>query len=194
VRPVVLRRGLEVSNPLEVASEFLERYARYEGYRDARPMSFDEDDLRLANRGGARISAAEISEILARRPRIERSLRSIPAEASLTDATIPWTSLSRLYDAFADIRGVGLSKMTKTLHKKRPGLIPMLDSVVQAYLPSGESGATFGERAILLTRAYKEDLDRNRAVLRELERSLAARGQMATEVRLLDLMIWSVLS
>ena len=41
---------------------------------------FDESDLRHANRGGARISAAQIAAILDRRRRIERALRSIAPE------------------------------------------------------------------------------------------------------------------
>src|SRR5205823_1655471 len=86
--------------------------------------------------GGARISAAEIAAILERRGGIERALRSIDPDASLagTVQSIPWGPLMRLFDAFADIRGVGFSKMTKALHPKRPVLIPLLDSVVQAYL------------------------------------------------------------
>ena len=44
--------------------------------------------------------------------------------------------------------------MTKALHPKRPALIPMLDSVVQAYLTRDDSAAgssgTFGERATAL--------------------------------------------
>jgi len=40
----------------------------------------------------------------------------------LADATssIPWIALTRLFEAFDDIRGVGFSKMTKALHRKRP--------------------------------------------------------------------------
>ena len=49
-------------------------------------MSFDESDLRHANRGGARISAAEIAAILERQGEIERALRRIGADASLADA------------------------------------------------------------------------------------------------------------
>jgi Family of unknown function (DUF6308) len=68
-----------------------------------------------------------------------------------------------LFDTFADIRGVGFSKMTKALHRKRPALIPMLDSVVQTYLttedPGTRSQGSFGERATALVRSYKRDLD-----------------------------------
>jgi uncharacterized protein DUF6308 len=116
----------------------------------------------------------------------------------LADATssIPWIPLTRLFDAFADIRGVGFSKMTKALHRKRPALIPMLDGVIQAYLASGDPGTpssgSFGERATALVRSYKRDLDRTgRSCSSSSESSRAARTG-SPEVRILDLLIWSV--
>jgi hypothetical protein len=99
------------------------------------------------------------------------STGSITTDASLADSTsaIPWIPLTRLFDAFAGIRGVGFSKMTKALHRKRPALIPILDSVVRAYLTSDDPGTrsswSLGERATELVRSYKRDLDRNRSVL-----------------------------
>ena len=61
--------------------------------------------------------------------------------------------------------------MTKALHPKRPALIPMLDSVVQAYLQDDDLGAqaSFGERALALVRGYKRDLDRNSAAVRAVQ-------------------------
>jgi hypothetical protein len=108
--------------------------------------------------------------------------------------SIPWSALTGLFEAFSDIRGIGLSKVTKTLHPKRPALIPMLDSVVQAYLDAADLGGSdsFGERATALVRSYKGDLDRNRGTLRGLQRTLAGRGFELTEVRILDILIWSV--
>lgn len=193
---IVLRNGVEVANPLEPALAFLEAYSSYDVATASGPASFGESDLRLANRGGARISAAEIAAILERRGEIERALRRIPPDATLAApaGSIPWRELTRLFDTFAGIRGVGFSKMTKALHRKRPALIPMLDSVVQAYLatddPEGPSGS-FGERATELVRGYKRDLDRNRAALRGLQRELARHGYRLTPVRILDLLIWS---
>ena len=195
---IILRGGVELENPLELALEFLAAYSSYEAYDSSGPASFDEGDLRLANRGGARISAAEIAAILERRGEIERALRKIHPDASLTDAasSIPWIPLTRLFDAFADIRGIGFSKMTKALHRKRPALIPMLDSVVQAYLtrddPGMRSPGSFGERATALVRGYKRDLDRNRSALHEIQQELANRTYRLSEVRILDLLIWSV--
>jgi hypothetical protein len=195
---ITLRGGVELENPLELALAFLEAYSGYEGDDASGPLSFDESDLRLANRGGARISAAEIGAILERRRKIERALRGIQPDASLADATgaIPWIPLTRVFDAFADIRGVGFSKMTKALHRKRPALIPMLDSVVESYLtkddPETRVEGSFGVRAVALVRSYKRDLDRNRSALQEIQQELASRGYRLTEVRILDLLIWSV--
>jgi hypothetical protein len=84
--------------------------------------------------------------------------------------------------------------MTKALHRKRPALIPMLDSVVQRYLEDDDLGADapFGERAVGLVRGYKRDLHRNRAAMRAIREELAKRSYWFTEVRILDLLIWSV--
>jgi hypothetical protein len=83
--------------------------------------------------------------------------------------------------------------MTKALHPKRPALIPILDSVVQRYLVDDDvgAGAPFGERAVALVRGYKRDVDGNRSALRAVRHELARRGHALTEVRILDLLIWS---
>ncbi len=67
-RPVVLRHGAEVDDPLTVVLGFLESPGRFDVSDPARPASFGELDLRLADRAGARISAAQIAAILQRRP------------------------------------------------------------------------------------------------------------------------------
>jgi hypothetical protein len=72
----------------------------------------------------------------------------------------------------------------------------MLDSVVQAYLTSDDSerpsAGSFAEPAIALVRSYKRDLDSNRPALLEIQQELATRRFRLTEVRILDLLIWSV--
>jgi hypothetical protein len=106
---------------------------------------------------------------------------------------VPWLPLRELFDAFAGIRGVGFAKMTKALHPKRPALIPLLDSVVRQYLDDADLGAEapFGERALGLVRAYKNDLDRNQPAVRAIRQELARQNYGLTEVRILDLLIWS---
>jgi Family of unknown function (DUF6308) len=179
-----------------MALGFVTAYSSYEFPALSGPMAFDESDLRAANRGGARISAAEMAAILERREEIDSALRGLDPAASLEGATasVPWEPLKRLFDCFAEIRGVGYSKLTKTLHRKRPALIPILDSVVRAYLTQDEPSlpTPFGEYATALVRLTKEDLDLNSRALGELQRELASRGHRLTKVRILDILIWSV--
>jgi len=186
---------VEIEDPFSVVLDLIEAW-RLDSSEVWGPESFGEPDLRLANRDGARISAAEIAAILERRGAIEEALRAIAPRASLAGGagSVPWLPMRQLFDAFSAIRGVGFSKMTKTLHRKRPALIPMLDSVVQQYLADEDPGAQapFGQRALALVRGYKGDLDRNRVSLRALQQELASRGHGLTEVRILDLLIWSV--
>jgi len=191
---VLLRDGGAIENPLELALDFLQRYGR-DSADPTEPAVFGEPNLRLANRGGARISATQIDAILRRRQTIERALRAIEANASLAGPAkdVPWLPLQQLFEAFAGIHGVGFSKMTKALHPKRPALIPMLDSIVQAYLRDDDFGpkAPFAERGLALVRGYKRDLDRNRSALRVAQRELARRDYNVSAVRLLDILIVS---
>ena len=193
-RPVVLRNGVVIEDPLGVILGLLQAH-RLDAGGPSPPASFGEPDLRLANRDGARISAAEITAILGRRRAIERALRAIAPDASLAGAaaSVPWLPLGQLFGAFAGIRGVGMSKMTKALYRKRPALIPILDSVVQRYLQDDDLGAQapFGERALGLVRGYRRDLDRGRAAVRAARQQLAGLGYGLTEVRILDLLILS---
>ena len=150
--PVVLRNGVVVEDPLGAVLGLLKGPWHFDVSDPSRSAPFGEADLRLANRGGARISAAEIAAVLERRHAIERALRAIALDASLAGGanSVPWLPLRQLFDAFAGLRGIGLAKMTKTLHPKRPALIPLLDSVVRKYLEDDDPGAQalFGERAL----------------------------------------------
>ena len=105
----MLRNGVDIEDPLRVVLGFVEAHWAFDVSEPLGPASFGEPDLRLANRGGARISAVEIAAILERRRAIERALRTIAPDASLAGAanSVPWLAVRQLFDAFADIRGVG---------------------------------------------------------------------------------------
>jgi uncharacterized protein DUF6308 len=196
--PVVLRNGVAIEDPLSVVLGFLKAPRRWDVSDPSRPASFGEPDLRLANRAGARISAAQIAAILERRGAIEHVLQAIAADASLagTADSVPWLPLRQLFDAFSGLRGVGFSKMTKALHPKRPALIPLLDSIVLGYLQDDDLGAQapFAERGLGLVRGYQRDLDRNQAAVRAVRQELARRRYRLTEVRILDLLILSAVT
>src|ERR1041385_4597342 len=89
LRPVILRNGVDIKDPLTTVLGFLEEQWAYDVSEVSGPGSFAEPDLRLANRGGARISAAEIAAILERRPAIERGLRALAPGPSLAATASP---------------------------------------------------------------------------------------------------------
>ena len=192
-RPVVLRHGAGVGSATVVLG-FLKPPGRFDVSDPARPASFGEPDLRLANRAGARISAAQIAAILRRGPgssapwRIFR--RAPPCQQPVN--SVPWLPLGQLFEAFADIRGRHVEDDQGAV-PKRPALIPMLDSMVQAYLRDDDLGAQapFAQRALGLVRGYQRDLDRNQTAVQTVRQDLTRRGYLLTEVRILDLLILS---
>ena len=194
VRPVVLRNGVGIDDPLTVVPGFLKTPGRFDVSDPARPASFGEPDLKLANRGGARISTAQIAAILQRRGPIERAPRDSPPDAALSAEvnSVPWLPLRQLFDAFADIGGRHVED-DQGADQKRPALIPMLDSMVQTYPRDDDLGARapFAERALGLVRGHQRDLDRNRAAVQAVLQDLTMRGYRLTEVRILDLLILS---
>lgn len=97
----------------------------------------------------------------------------------------------RAMDGIPEVR---LARQTKVLHKKRPALIPILDSVLEAYLRRVDRVRRTGDAArdaVELVRSYKRELDANLLAIQTLQQELRARGIDLTECRLLDLFLWA---
>jgi len=142
------------------------------------------------------MSPQVISRIFERAPAINAALARIPASASLTSPAdeIPWQALEELMQAMDGIPEVKLARQTKVLHKKRPALIPILDSVVATYLRRVDGLRRTGDPAryaVELIRSYKSELDTNLAAFRSLQKELRLRDIELTECRLLDLFLWA---
>jgi hypothetical protein len=193
-----LRNGVVLHESLELALLFLQHGAGYETY-DAQPIRPDaewrREDAQIANRAGARMSSREIDALMGRGDMIEEALRRIPGDQSLAAPSqeIPWDALHDLFAAFGGIPGIGLAKATKALHKKRPHLIPMLDSFVAGYLRSVDEipVGDFSDEALALTRSYKVDLDANVDALVSVQHGLNEQGYVLGLCRILDLYTWA---
>jgi hypothetical protein len=192
------RNGVVLQEPLELALIFLEHDSAYRTY-DSQPTRADDEwrreDAQIANRAGARMSSREIDALMGRAELIEDALGQIPGDLSLAVPweEIPWDALHDLYGAFGGIPGIGLAKATKALHKKRPHLIPMLDSYVAGYLRSVEEipVGDFADEALGLTRSYKVDLDANVDTLVSVQHGLNEQGYTLGLCRILDLYTWA---
>lgn len=197
--PIRLSTGTVVRDPLAEVLRYIGTGGSYRNY-DAAPVAQDsslsEADVRVGNRFTSRMSEAVIAGILAARPRIEAALGRLPASASLTEdvSMVPWDGFAGLVAAFDGVPAVGLARITKVMHPKRRAMVPILDSVVEAFLatvspPPGSLSRA--DRAVALTRTYKGEMDRNREPLSCLRAALAAGGFDLTECRVFDMFAWS---
>jgi hypothetical protein len=197
--PIVLRNGTRIEDALEMALDFVEHDGSYQSY-DLAPVAQDdvlsESDIRVANAMIARMSPRVIADIYARAPVINAALGHVPPSASLAIAedAIPWRALEELMRAMDRIPEVRLARQTKVLHKKRPALIPILDSVLETYLRRVDGLRRTGDAArdaVELIRSYKRELDTNPLAIQTLQHELRQRGIDLTECRLLDLFLWA---
>jgi cyclic pyranopterin monophosphate synthase len=138
-------------------------------------------------------SAAMVDQLARRDPEISHALSQIPARASLTDPydAIPWSAVKDLIGASVG-PGVGLSRATKVLHKKRPALIPVIDEPIVRYAMRVDPGlpAEPADSAVRIMEILKVDLDRN---LDSLARASEDVDDVAlTPLRVLDLSIRSL--
>jgi hypothetical protein len=90
---------------------------------------------------------------------------------------------------------LGLSVVSKMLHLKRPGLIPLLDALVVEQLGPGvpsqaapEVKAAYAARVIAHLAAQGRS---NRAGIVALRRELADEGIELSAIRLIDILVWS---
>jgi hypothetical protein len=196
---LVLRNGVVITDALKTVLDFIERDGTYHSY-DLAPVRQDDlltkADIAVGNRIIARMPPPVVAAFASRGPAINLALGLIPPAASLMapEDEIPWVGIQHLLQAAAGIQGVGLPRATKVLHKKRPALIPILDSVVEQYLRDVEKLPRRGQfvlNGIELIRAYMRELSTNAGALRAVRRELWTRDFKLTECRLLDLFLWA---
>ena len=210
---IQLRRRTKINNPEKTVLGYWNRERGASAYDEARlpqDNSFTEDQIeqvvRAANRLGARIPYKNerkiIKPLLQRKDEIESKLRGIPVHLAIIDnyEEIPWENLKSLFDTF-EMKYIGLARMTKILHKKRPHLIPILDTniLVNRYLEpllqqNGIVVREETEKAICYVKELKKDVDRNKDALIKLQHNLASKGYDIYDisiVRLVDILIWS---
>lgn len=180
----------------EVVSKFCKYDSSYSNY-DSQPVLQDNilkvDEIRLSHKMGARFPNTLITQLIGRSNIISKALSQISPTLSILDAygKIPWEALEELFKACV-IPRMGEANITKILHKKRPQLIPILDSlVVRQYLEpllmtKPDIPKELGKKMVLHVQQLKQDAESNRAILV----NLAERFNLPA-VRILDILIWT---
>ncbi|QXU56733.1 MULTISPECIES: DUF6308 family protein [Rhodococcus] len=168
------------------------------------------DEIARTHKVRSRISHAQRDWFI--RTAADAPWAAVPIDARLVDADPNiggelYDRAEALYDHFrtAAPRHVGVAKISKVLHLKRPGLFPVLDSKVMAFYRFHARAAAAryphrGRRAMFWA-AIRDDVCTNldngappllRRRLAQSETEQARRLASLTDVRLLDLLTWAV--
>jgi hypothetical protein len=174
--------------------------SRWYDLYDAVPVPRDSvlrpEGIALCIMMNSRMSGNTGLTVWERRAGIEAALQQIPPDADLTADNVPWYSIQALLDPFQSIPRAKLGIATKILHKKRPGLIPMLDTLLQGHYHRRLTtrAGTLGGYGVNLMKLFREDL---LAVLPEVSalcEVAAGQRKPITPVRMLDHLVWSQLA
>ena len=174
-------------------------FSRWYDLYDAVPVPRDSilrsEEIALCIMMNSRMSGNTGLAAWERREDIEQGLRLIPADADLASVDVPWEGVQALFDPFQSIPRAKLGIATKILHKKRPGLIPMLDTLLQGHYRRRPTirAKTLGGSAVNLMKLFREDLLTVLPEVTALCNIAAERQKPVTPVRMLDHMVWSAL-
>jgi hypothetical protein len=196
-----LASGLQIANPRKLLLGFVRHwYGQYDGVLIGHDNELCVVEIALSMLE-SRSSNKTLMRIFARRKRIEEALSKIPANLDLLDVpskeSIPGVEgIGHAITELCSIPRVNLSVSTKILHKKRPGLIPILDRFVEAhYYPqwySDHSKASWGNYAIDLIKMVHDDMLSVGNELRDLEKELQNTKTRLTACRILNVLTWIV--
>jgi hypothetical protein len=147
---------------------------------------------------------------------IENELEFVPANISIFDENIPWQNLCKLFEIFLSLNDFSFARVSKILHKKRPSLIPILDSriitnyyqpIIDKFIGEIQNAVTIGgkrmpvssikpavykmpEAMVELTKAVRKDVIPNRSDLETIQKSLSKKGLVLTPLRIFDIILW----
>jgi len=175
-------------------------FSRWYELYDAVPVPRDDtlrpEEIALCIMMNSRMSGNTGLAVWERRAAIEAALQRIPPDADLAGEDVPWQTVQELLDPFQTIRRAKLGIATKILHKKRPGLIPMLDMLLQGHYRRRLTtrAKTLGGYGVSLIKLLREDLLAELPAVTALCEVAARQQKPVTPVRMLDHLVWSQLA
>lgn len=151
------------------------------------------EEIRLANRLYARMSPKIIDSILRKRNAIHSILKQIPNDLTLWgNDPINWDLIQKLFEELL-IPQIRAARATKVIHKKRPNLIPILDSAVSNYawscLDKQQRSLREPELMVKYCKLLKQDIVLNKDNLEYLKQAVPSAANLSL-VRILDILVW----
>jgi len=189
---IVLQKGETISDCVSKLMRFCEFDASYRNYdlvHVKEDSSLIISDVQLANRMVARMKPEIVQSVMNRANIINSALLHIPVGLELSSDAIPWGALENLFRVTLGPQ-IRAARATKILHKKRPYLIPILDSVMVSYCENVKRhyGGDEASRMVECVRIIKTDIERNLDTFRRL---IAVTDTKITLVRAHDILVWA---
>ena len=189
---IVLQTNETISDCLSKLKCFCVRDASHPNYdlvMVEEDNSLTMSDIQLANHMGARMGPEIVKSVMDRAENINSTLVHIPAGLELSNDAIPWVALENLFRVTLG-PNIRPARATKILHKKRPHLIPILDSVVVSYCQAVKRHSDGDEASMMVecVRTIKTDIERNLDTFRTL---ITATTPKLTVVRVHDILVWA---
>jgi len=168
---------------------YLKRFNRFPMYDCVMPSDLDEitdKDRRIANKIAARMSTKTWAPI------VGESIAQVGNWDLLNMTDLEWQNRKEvIYDVLNTLLGhpgIGVARLTKALHRKRPKLIPICDNVISEAL-----GVRLGNKADRIVSCMDKFRIIGRTQLSRLkdlrELSKQVHSEM-TELRILELLYW----
>lgn len=208
---VIAGRSIDIDTAIATAHAYpAVTVTRYDLPGPGPAAAITADEIARTHKVRSRISHAQRDWFI--RTALDAPWAAVPTAAQLIDADPNlggelYDRAEALYDHFrtAAPRHVGVAKISKVLHLKRPGLFPILDSKVMTFYRHHARAAAaryphLGRREMYWA-AIRDDLCTNldsgalmmfRRRLAQSETEQVRRLASLTDVRLLDLLTWAV--
>lgn len=163
-----------------------DRFATYDGVMPSDPDHITDEDRRIANQLAARMSVDTWAPIVC------QSIAQIGDWDLLNMSDFEWQSrrkvIHQVLDMLVGHPGIGVARLTKALHRKRPKLIPVCDSVVLNALGVGDGNKT--DKIIACMDRLRSIGRKHMSSLQELRKLSRQRRAEMTELRILELLYW----
>jgi hypothetical protein len=203
---IQLGNGATISECVQKVQKYCENIPAYEIY-DMVVVPQDNAvfvlDICLANNVGAGMDMFAIRRFWRHASKykgeIEEALSRIPRDIELHEVEDAFfRDLRALFALFFDenkISGILYAGVTKTLHKKRPRVIPLVDweIVIDGYLKtrSGLGTSNDADYLVEVTKRIREDVRENLNQLQEIQRGLQPdHGGDLTLLRIFDILLY----
>ena len=189
--------GTIIESPLNMLEQFVDaEYECYDGVRVEQDNFLRPEEIAISVLINSQISGNTARAIWKEAlESVEENLQQINPDFDLLDdeENIPWEYIQGAIGAICAVKRAKIAVATKILHKKRPKLVPMVDSVIMGHYRSSfpkRWKGSYEQKAVDVIRLFRKDLLATQDRIQEFKQYFHSRGKPLTLCRILEILIW----